>query len=270
MIISSSGMMDAGRIVHHLKYRLPNAANTVVLGGFMAVGTRGRLLQDGAKSLRMHGQEVPVRAAIEKIPGLSGHADRSGLLRWLEPLAAPKQVFLVHGEPQSAEVTRPRRSAPTAAGTSRSPPSARCMSWRNVRQACQLAAASRCSDLTLELLPLLVEGPRWRKDAARNRAGEGFPLFPLIETIRLRGRDVRHGGQVAIEVLAPTRFRFTAQIVHRQHDREFLAPALARNWLTEYPSLAASASMLFLRDSGNWMVSMLMFSSVSDSRTLAA
>jgi metallo-beta-lactamase family protein len=103
IIISSSGMMDAGRIVHHLKYRLPSAANTVVLGGFMAAGTRGRLLQDGAKSLRMHGQEVVVRAAIEKIPGLSGHADRTGLLRWLEPLPKPKQVFLVHGEPDSAE-----------------------------------------------------------------------------------------------------------------------------------------------------------------------
>ena len=103
VIISSSGMMDAGRIVHHLKYRLPHPSNTVVLGGFMAEGTRGRLLQNGAKYLRMHGQEVPVRAAVEKIPGLSGHADRSGLLRWLEPLAKPKQVFLVHGEPSSAE-----------------------------------------------------------------------------------------------------------------------------------------------------------------------
>ena len=69
----------------------------------MAVGTRGRLLQDGAKSIRMHGQHVPVRAAVERIPGLSGHADRSGLLRWLEPLPQPKRVFLVHGEPQAAE-----------------------------------------------------------------------------------------------------------------------------------------------------------------------
>jgi metallo-beta-lactamase family protein len=103
VIISSSGMMDAGRIVHHLKYRLPNASNTVVLGGFMAYGTRGRMLQDGAKYLKMHGQQVQVRAAIEKVPGLSGHADRSGLLRWLEPLAPPKQTFLVHGEPHSAE-----------------------------------------------------------------------------------------------------------------------------------------------------------------------
>ncbi len=103
VILSSSGMMDAGRIVHHLKYRLPNPTNTVVIGGFMAVGTRGRMLQEGAKYLKMHGQQVPVRAAVEKVPGLSGHADRHGLLRWLEPLAPPKQAFFVHGEPRSAE-----------------------------------------------------------------------------------------------------------------------------------------------------------------------
>lgn len=103
IIISSSGMMDAGRIVHHLKYRLPHPQNTIILGGFMAVGTRGRMLQDGVPYLRMHGQNVPVRAAVEKIPGLSGHADRRGLLRWLEPLAPPKQTFLVHGELAPAE-----------------------------------------------------------------------------------------------------------------------------------------------------------------------
>ncbi len=103
VIISSSGMMDAGRIVHHLKYRLPHRSNTIVIGGFMAEGTRGRLLQNGVKTLRMHGQEVPVRAAIETVPGLSGHADRTGLLRWLEPLPQPKQVFLVHGEQRASK-----------------------------------------------------------------------------------------------------------------------------------------------------------------------
>jgi metallo-beta-lactamase family protein len=102
VIISSSGMMTGGRILHHLKQRLPDPANTIVLGGFMAAGTRGRILQDGAKFLKMHGEEVPVRAAIEAIPGLSGHADRQGLLRWLQPLSAPRRVFLTHGEPESA------------------------------------------------------------------------------------------------------------------------------------------------------------------------
>lgn len=103
IIISSSGMMTGGRIVHHLKQRLPNPKTTVVLGGYMAVGTRGRLLQDGAETIRMHGMEVPVRAAIEKVPGLSGHADRAGLLRWLQDLPDPRRVFLTHGEPESAE-----------------------------------------------------------------------------------------------------------------------------------------------------------------------
>jgi metallo-beta-lactamase family protein len=102
VIISSSGMMIGGRIVHHLKQRLPDARNTIVLGGFMAVGTRGRLLEDGARWIRMHGQDVPVRAAVEKIPGLSGHADRSDLLRWLRPLPKPSGIFLVHGEPDSS------------------------------------------------------------------------------------------------------------------------------------------------------------------------
>ena len=102
VILSSSGMMTGGRIIHHLKQRLPSPRHTIVLGGYMAVGTRGRHLQDGAESLRMHGIDVPVRAAIEVVPGLSGHADRGGLLRWLQPLPRPKRVFLVHGEPDSA------------------------------------------------------------------------------------------------------------------------------------------------------------------------
>lgn len=103
VIISSSGMMTAGRILHHLKQRLPDKRNTVVLGGYMAVGTRGRALEEGARTIRMHGIDVPVHAAIEKVPGLSGHADRSGLLRWLSGLETdPRQVFLTHGEPDSA------------------------------------------------------------------------------------------------------------------------------------------------------------------------
>jgi metallo-beta-lactamase family protein len=102
VIISSSGMMIGGRILHHLKRRLPEARNTIVIGGFMAAGTRGRRLQEGAQTLRMHGRDVPVEAAIETVPGLSGHADRSELLRWLSPLPAPRRTFLTHGEPASA------------------------------------------------------------------------------------------------------------------------------------------------------------------------
>jgi metallo-beta-lactamase family protein len=98
VIISSSGMMTGGRILHHLKQRLPDPKNTILLGGYQAIGTRGRMLQDGAQYLRIHGEEVPVRAAIAKVSGLSGHAGRSELLRWLEPLAPPRRTFITHGE----------------------------------------------------------------------------------------------------------------------------------------------------------------------------
>jgi metallo-beta-lactamase family protein len=98
VIISSSGMMTGGRILHHLKQRLPDPKNTILLGGYQAIGTRGRMLEDGAQFLRIHGQEVRVRATIAKVSGLSGHAGHSELLRWLEPLAAPRRTFITHGE----------------------------------------------------------------------------------------------------------------------------------------------------------------------------
>ena len=104
VIIASSGMMTGGRIVHHLQQRLPNPQNTIVLGGYQAVGTRGRLIEDGVPFIRMFGHDVPVRAAVEKVPGLSGHADRSDLLRWLGQLQqAPKRTFLTHGEPEAMD-----------------------------------------------------------------------------------------------------------------------------------------------------------------------
>ncbi len=102
VIISSAGMMTGGRILHHLKQRLPDARNTIVLGGFMAAGTRGRALQEGAKSLRVFGRDVPVRAAVVEISALSAHADRGELLRWLAPLPAPRTTFVTHGELSSA------------------------------------------------------------------------------------------------------------------------------------------------------------------------
>jgi metallo-beta-lactamase family protein len=95
-------MMTGGRILHHLRQRLPDERNTVVLAGFMAEGTRGRALQNGARTLRIHGRDVPVRAAVVEMSGISGHADRSELLRWLAPLPPPKQTFLTHGELPSA------------------------------------------------------------------------------------------------------------------------------------------------------------------------
>ncbi len=102
VIISSSGMMTGGRILHHLRQRLPDPRSTIVLGGFMAAGTRGRAMQEGAHTIRIFGSDVPVRAAVVGLSGLSGHAGHSELRRWLEPLQPPRQVFITHGELSSA------------------------------------------------------------------------------------------------------------------------------------------------------------------------
>src|SRR5262249_46850300 len=87
---------------HHLKQRLPHERNTIVLGGFMAEGTRGRALSNGQRWLRIFGRDVPVRAAVVEMSALSGHAGHSELRRWLEPLPAPRPTFLTHGELASA------------------------------------------------------------------------------------------------------------------------------------------------------------------------
>ena len=103
IVIASSGMMTGGRILHHLKRRLPDPRTTVLVTGFQPKGTRGRSLLDGAATLRIHGRDVPVEAAVRRLDGLSGHADRREMVRWLGGLpAAPAEVFLVHGEPAAA------------------------------------------------------------------------------------------------------------------------------------------------------------------------
>jgi metallo-beta-lactamase family protein len=102
IVIASSGMMNGGRILHHLAQRLPDPKTTVLVAGFQAIGTRGRSLIDGAKYLRIHGRDVPVRAAVRRVDALSGHADRHEIGRWLAGMPAPKKTFLVHGEPPAA------------------------------------------------------------------------------------------------------------------------------------------------------------------------
>lgn len=104
IIISASGMCDAGRIRHHLKYNLWNGKNAVVLVGFQAEGTLGRRLLEGEKEVRILGSEIAVNAVVENIDGLSAHADRNGLLRWLGGFRQkPQAVFVVHGEPAASE-----------------------------------------------------------------------------------------------------------------------------------------------------------------------
>jgi metallo-beta-lactamase family protein len=107
VIISASGMATGGRILYHLARRLPDSRNAVLLAGFQAEGTRGRALLEGAKSLRIHGADIPVKAEIIHLSQFSAHAGRSELLRWLAGMPAPpRQTFLVHGEPAAANALR--------------------------------------------------------------------------------------------------------------------------------------------------------------------
>lgn len=103
VIISASGMCDAGRIKHHLKFNLPRAECSVIIAGFQAEGTLGRRLVDGARSVRLFHEMVPVRADLYTLGGLSAHADRDALLKWLANFKRPpERTFVVHGEAETA------------------------------------------------------------------------------------------------------------------------------------------------------------------------
>jgi metallo-beta-lactamase family protein len=104
IIISANGMATGGRILHHLIQRLPDERNSIVFVGFQAFGTRGRLLSEGARQVRIFGIDYPVRARVHVIDGFSAHGDYSEILRWLSGFKrAPRQTFLVHGEPKAIE-----------------------------------------------------------------------------------------------------------------------------------------------------------------------
>lgn len=104
IIISASGMAVGGRILHHLAERLPDPRNTVLFAGYQAKGTRGRSIQEGKESVRIHGQDVPVRAAVASIDSASGHGDYNEILAWLMGFnQAPERIFIVHGEPDASE-----------------------------------------------------------------------------------------------------------------------------------------------------------------------
>jgi metallo-beta-lactamase family protein len=103
LIISASGMCDAGRVKHHLAHNLARKESTVIIAGFQAAGTLGRRLVDGARSVRLFGEDVPVRAHLYTIGGLSAHADQAGLMHWLGNFReAPRRAFVTHGEASTA------------------------------------------------------------------------------------------------------------------------------------------------------------------------
>ena len=107
VIISASGMCEGGRIKHHLRHNLSRPECSIVFAGFQAAGTLGRRIVDGAQSVRMWGDEYPVRARVFTIGGLSAHADRDALLGWLGHFRKPpRQTWVVHGEPLAAHALR--------------------------------------------------------------------------------------------------------------------------------------------------------------------
>ncbi len=102
VIISASGMCEAGRIRHHLKHNLWNEKSSIVFVGYQAEGTLGRTLLEGASEVTLFGESIQVKAKIYNLEGFSGHADRDGLLAWLHGFVKePKKIFLVHGEPDT-------------------------------------------------------------------------------------------------------------------------------------------------------------------------
>lgn len=107
IIVSASGMATGGRVVHHLKTFIGDPRNLVLLAGFQASGTRGAALANGASTLRIHGQEFPVRAEVGQLRASSSHADADELLAWMRQMgAAPRRTFITHGEPSSSDALR--------------------------------------------------------------------------------------------------------------------------------------------------------------------
>ncbi|MER6098610.1 MBL fold metallo-hydrolase [Streptomyces sp. NPDC001728] len=108
VIVSAAGMATGGRVLHHLRRLLPDPRNAVVVVGFAAAGTRARDLVDGARTLKMFGEYVPVRAEVADVPHFSAHADADQILDWLRGAPPPHTTYLVHGEPAASEALRDR------------------------------------------------------------------------------------------------------------------------------------------------------------------
>ena len=105
IIISASGMCEAGRIRHHLKHNLWKKENTILFVGYQAAGTLGRIILDGATEVKLFGEEIQINAEIRKLAGISGHADQDGLIYWIKQFEKkPDKVFVVHGESSVCEI----------------------------------------------------------------------------------------------------------------------------------------------------------------------
>jgi metallo-beta-lactamase family protein len=108
LILAGSGMATGGRVVHHLKSFASDRRNLILLVGFQAGGTRGASLAAGARTLRIHGQEVPVEAEVVQLHATSAHADAAGLIAWMKQMPPPLATYITHGEPQASDALRQR------------------------------------------------------------------------------------------------------------------------------------------------------------------
>jgi metallo-beta-lactamase family protein len=109
IVISASGMATGGRVLHHLRRTLPDPRNTILFVGYQSVGTRGRDIRDGAKTTRIHGEEITINAHVESFDSMSAHADSNEIMRWLGNFTQPPQLTcLVHGEPGPMDTLKAR------------------------------------------------------------------------------------------------------------------------------------------------------------------
>ena len=109
VIISASGMLEGGRILHHVAAYGDDARNAIILTGFQAGGTRGAALQRGERTLRIYGRDIPIRAEVHSLEMMSAHADAEQLVDWMRSAPrAPRMTFLTHGEPSAADSLRVR------------------------------------------------------------------------------------------------------------------------------------------------------------------
>lgn len=109
IIVSASGMATGGRVIHHLKHYASDPRHTILFAGFQAMGTRGAAMLDGARTVKIHGEYIPVRAEVDNLAMLSAHADSDEILRWLSGFdRPPTHTFIVHGEPDAADALRLR------------------------------------------------------------------------------------------------------------------------------------------------------------------
>ena len=103
IIISASGMLTGGRVIHHLSRLITKSKNTIIMAGYQAPGSRGRDLLEGKPTIRIHGKDFRAKARVKSLSGLSAHADRTELFRWLKSNDnRPQKVYLTHGEPEAA------------------------------------------------------------------------------------------------------------------------------------------------------------------------